>query len=402
MLGDNLKIEKDLVKAVVESVEAHKFTDLNEDKECLINTIYPIIKNNPVPPVPPSKEVCRPFKCVDREDKDEPCIKEIKEKDKDSYFYELRKCYRWGRCFYDANSLFNSKTKELNATCGKKEDRKVGSVYPGEKCTNNDQCIEVDNSNLAINKNPFIKAIKQCTDGVCAGIGENKACSDTKSCLAGFFCDAVKKVCTKQIENKETTCSSTYECANNLACNGTCVEYNSVKIGEKVKTFSSNSNLVEQAKLLCEKGIAFEDGVCADSKYEDEVKVKDGVIECSADELCNYIYYSPDRNVKVSKKCLCGYNEEGKGYCPYATSVKQNFEKISNANKLFKDGSSCHTINRFDCNDFSRSPSYLTDRANGDVRFYNSPSCAINVLLSGNYVSVSLLGLILLSFLFLF
>lgn len=379
----------DYVKSSIKIFEAQNFANLDEkDKSCVMSVVYPILKNSPGPIPPPVNDYCPAFSCADRDSNKMNCIEEKLDKKTNLNSFVLSKCYRYERCMYDPLML-NKDASKYTADCQEKEKRKDNSVLPGEKCTKDDECLQIILPDGKTN-------LKKCTDdGVCKGVDNGQNCSDNIQCTAGSFCDISNtKKCVSQLD-KGKDCTRTSECKNDLACNGKCGDYNSVEVGTKLAT--SKDNIDDHAKYNCKTGVAFSDGTCAERSYADTSKIIDGVVKCDAGSNCDYIYKAGDRQEAQKLACVCGYNSDGQGYCPYSTD-KVNSDKFSKLMGLYKSGSNCHTDNRLGCEDIDKTADWVNNRAQGDIKFYKAPACVANVLLSSNILSVSVFLLALVMF----
>lgn len=187
--------------------------------------------------------------------------------------------------------------------------------YPGEKCASNNDCRN-----------------KNCTvDNVCSHVKVGEACS---SIDLGQFCglDAYcvlnatsgNSTCVAQKSLKEA-CQLTFECKNNLGCyNKTC----SLEFGSKDESFEFNSALfsvdLKNPQFFC-KSMEYDTkkARCITYKYNNMTVNGDGYVECSrADgKECKYV---TNLNDTVIKSCQCGFNADGKSYCPIDFG-KRNF-----------------------------------------------------------------------------
>jgi len=96
--------------------------------------------------------------------------------------------------------------------------------------------------------------------------------------------------------------------------------------------------------------------------------------------------------LNLTKKCECGFNSNGQGYCPVPTA--QNTTEWTKTVKLFGDNlqNKCHTMGRFDCSvDTSYTDLLKTQYKKTDAAhlYYNSVPCAQKVM-SGSYIQYSI------------
>lgn len=180
--------------------------------------------------------------------------------------------------------------------------------YPGERCTKHEDCDKGIYSDVGF-----------CIDGYCSGRDNNENCSKHSDCLAGHFCNGLR--CEKQIGEKGF-CIDMFHCQNHLSCNNnTCIPLYSLKNGTYLGDKFRNP-------LLCENGIIDEvTGQCATLWYKNSTPDKYGFVECKAGDNCYYTtgFYTGSDNTTIKMKCECGYNENGKAYCPLAHNYSNTF-----------------------------------------------------------------------------
>lgn len=113
---------------------------------------------------------------------------------------------------------------------------------------------------------------------------------------------------------------------------------------------------------------------CAQRKYKD--LPENGVVECSYDSVCRY---DIGNNEEVTMDCLCGFNAEGKSYCPldHFENSKAWADLYVSLRKAFDN--ECHTRNRFSCPESSFGD-VLKKRKLVDVQYYKAVDCAESVL----------------------
>ena len=108
----------------------------------------------------------------------------------------------------------------------------------------------------------------------------------------------------------------------------------------------------------------------------------------------------PSKNV-ITKTCECGYNSEGKGYCPKAhDKSKDEWIEYYQLKKKLLDNS-CHSNNRFNCYDYHQGTKDKINIKKNSLEyghlFYNAVKNAEKIL-SNNYISHSFISYILLLF----
>ena len=87
----------------------------------------------------------------------------------------------------------------------------------------------------------------------------------------------------------------------------------------------------------------------ANSTLEKMEATGDIYVECKRGDKCFYT----DGTKYYKSPCGCGYNAEGKGYCPVPNKYNENdwFERVKI--QAEQTNNKCHSLNRFKC--------YLTD-----------------------------------------
>lgn len=226
----------------------------------------------------------------------------------------------------DPNDVFYQQ-KEVKGTCKPLQYKPNIQRYPGEECNTDDDCVKPVQGNEELGK---------CINNKCSGVAQFDKCENTESCLVGSFCSSRSKRCEPQKTEFEN-CDSSYECANNLLCyQGQCQNVLfSLPIGTKIK----EKNI--KADYYCKFGLA-KNNICVKLVGNSEYT------ECRNGEGCVYSYL-PSEQGQVSLPCECGYNEEGKGYCPSGHGKNtEAWEKYFKIMQLKYDNN-CHTYSRFNC-----------------------------------------------------
>jgi len=285
------------------------------------------------------------------------------------------------------------KNETISGACKNLTVQEIELRYPGEDCSNDNDCFN-DASHLG-----------KCTDGKCVGMKENDICNRTVVCEVGNYCDLAQSKCVKQ-KKEGDACVYGWDCQNNFGCyKGKCAAFGSVKIGEINDAASSNWTFPEDSTgrvVLCETGqLDATDTVCASFNYTGTTasKVnKDGFVECNRDDDC--VYTDGHLFSNITAKCQCGYNADGKGYCPLPNGV--NVKDWQNAVKNFgsKAKNKCHSVSRFDCY-LAKKDTGLVGKEKIDMKktsqahlYYNAVPCAADVL-SSSYISFSIAALIM-------
>lgn len=326
-------------------------------------------------------DYCPKVSCLKRASKDEGCIETSYDKESKLNIISLKRCYRKDRCQYDLTEVFRTDRDLVDkndpfiiGVCKRKEERRSDTVYPGESCTADADCIKGDYKSA-------------CESNICTGIKSGEECKNELGCISGHYCrfDAAKSTCQPQKKNDES-CDSTVECENNLACDGTkCVQLFSVKNGVSVK---SDNNY-----LACESGYVYGDqSQCADLANAKDTITDNGVQFCKTPGSTNECKYTLTLDTKTSettKECLCSFTKNG-GVCPFSNE-EANKQRISQWREILKTPSKCHTSNRFNCQDFDKTPDWIKAKSQANPQLYGADeACAPNVVSSSSYLVLSM------------
>lgn len=289
-------------------------------------------------------------------------------------------------CQIKSPSVFTQRSKNVTYSCASRSYQ-YNHFYAGEECTG------IGTGNCANSM--------EC-DGRCVGNATGETCNATAFCNAGSYCGSGK--CTKQ-KTENASCADSTECLNNLVCNSMkCVPLFSVEVGGVIAVSAEDEKLFSISNYMCKSGRTDKAGkVCVSRSYP--YKNQTGVIECLPGHSCNYIE-SAGAGVKyeVSEPCLCGFNKDGKAYCPI--SDDDNIKEAEGYRTKFAEyaDNKCHTLNRFKCPTagnkmlFSYNHNYHTS---AQYHLYNGAvECAEQVLDSA-YIGYNIIFLfIILSLLF--
>lgn len=149
-------------------------------------------------------------------------------------------------------------------------------------------------------------------DGKCKGKSTGDNCTQHQECNVGNYCDDGTKKCAAQ-KSSGSNCTTSYECNNNLMCNaGNCTALFSLEVGAPITNITEDIN----RSYLCKSGRANKDKTVCVTRTYTNTSITD-MIECLPGSACNYIESAgADKNTTVSNVCLCGFNKDGKAYCP--------------------------------------------------------------------------------------
>ncbi len=388
IIKENMKLKKNLILFENNSI-------ITNDTLCSLETVFGY---DSTPPYPKNKQFQCPIYFCDNYSKKEiilnsqTCAYSINPFNKngtDIKVYLQNICQKNYKCNFNINTTQLNYT--YNSTCIESEIKEKKSLkYPGEECSSHSQCIKGKD-----NKTGY------CLQGICSGRTYDERCVDHTDCNKGLFCNGL--YCKEQ-KKEGQFCLDDFHCKNYLGClNNTCVPYFSLENG----TFLNYSN---PNSFLCETNIINnETRQCATLDYfnisENRIN-KDGFIECTLGELCNYTtgFYKNMKPVIYTQICTCGFRADGKSFCPIPMTV--NRKKWKKYLKLLnkKYDNECHTKKRFECYD-ELSQSQLDDlfyyerETKKAHLYYNSSNCIIKILSNGfisyNNILLSLLLVIL-------
>ena len=258
----------------------------------------------------------------------------------------------------DPNDVFYEQ-KEIIGECKPKKYKPTLKRYPGEDCESNDDCAKP------------AEGLGKCVEGKCTGIQKYSKCENTDSCLVGTYCDGSTHRCEVQKDEYEN-CKTSYECKNNLLCyQGQCKDVLfTLDIGSKVNEPSIKPD------YYCKYGLAV-NNICVKLLGSSM-----GYTECKKGTQCTYTYI-PSIQGKATLPCECGYNEEGKGYCPTDHAINtEAWEKYFKIMKL-KFDNECHTYSRFNCykneEDFIGLVKECENELKMGHRYHKSVECASKV-----------------------
>lgn len=306
----------------------HEFAN---SEDCIKKIFYPFynkdLDKDPDEPSDLNKK-CPIFKCnSDNNSKNQVCANHHFEMQTNITFVDLfsNSCdWEKQKCQYDTSY---SEKEEKKFTCINKSTDSIGKKYPGEACSNDNDCF-------VLNGVP-VEGVGKCVNNKCTGFNLDQNCFHSTQCLAGLYCkensvnNSTATTCQSQ-EKANADCKSTYDCLNNLICyNNKCSNiFYSLIPGEKVyyKNFTGNID-IGFAHKSCANGMAKfineEYGVCIVKKNSDNTDADKGnLVPCVPDQKCNYtLTDNKDFNDTATEDCECGFNLSGQGYCPAGHNI---------------------------------------------------------------------------------
>lgn len=313
----------DLYNTKVDVLKSYLFSENEESQSCLREVAYPLYDNTIAIPT------CPAYSVKDLNKDTNVCMNSSGYA-ADKFSVDLSPCATGSVCPYTAADVFAEKAKSTSCV---ESPATTATKYPGEKCNANTECISVTVEGVATQK---------CESNVCVGVAVGKKCTDNKDCVLGSFCKT--DICTALI-NDEVACSNSYQCSNNKFClNNKCVEAFSQTVDTNVNTVE-----VQFRDLVCANNFAY-NGYCSEIRYAPGQKVVNGVVECNYGDYCSYEVKVPTTGepTNLLKECVCGYNAEGKGYCPYSINDfnKTRNNKIKDIYESALKSTSNHSLNR--------------------------------------------------------
>lgn len=346
---------------------------------CVKNVVFPYYKN-------PAVNKCPKFSCKAEAGND---CGSATGKLSDQRNVVLNPCKEKNICSYNTDDFFKT---DAATTEHCEVNPPPALSLPGETCKTNDDCKSVVVFDPATGQ----KDLKECDVPAtkCKGAAIGDRCKDNDSCVAGAYCKlgktAKENVCTSQIDNDTTECQSTFDCKNNTIClDKKCKPLYSLTLGASV-------DLIDKQTLpfACESGYYSPTSKRCGKKYyakEEAARAEKGLVKCNSGSKCNYtvVYKEATATTLVEQEnvtddCLCGYNAEGQGYCPYSmhdTDTIKRFQKIQDYLKTNLSNSR-HTVNRFD--------GYAEEKKNPycknfwvNTSYRNSVPCAQEILRFG-------------------
>jgi len=283
-------------------------------EDCIIqifNTNFNPKIDNPVGPVPVDEKKCPVFQCDSNDNtKDKICTKAnldlVMKRLNISLF---TKSCSWGKEICDFKKSYDSAD---NSKCIEKPNISKGKMFPGEPCNDDDDCYAVEKTGV----------IGFCANKtkLCLGKAQGEACGSTEQCLKGLYCKKgdLKSTCETQLGKDAKNCTSSYDCANNLACvNSTCRDaFYSLDLGDSTTDYDS----IISPKYFCKTRITLNgtDGVvrCATMNHTDtKDTTEEDLVRCNFDQKCNYTISDNVNHKSFQLDCECGYNKNGQGYC---------------------------------------------------------------------------------------
>lgn len=316
------KKNADKFKTFIETISTYevrkKFSQefANAD-DCIVqiyNQNYNSKIDNPVDPVPVEERQCPIFQCDSTDKtKDKTCaISTLDVVAKRLNISLYSKSCSWDKEICDFSRNYNT-TIDTFSKCIDKPKVRIGKQYPGEPCNEDADCYAAEKTELL--------GICGNKTKLCLGKERGETCGSTEQCVKGLYCKKgdLKSTCEYQL-GKDNNCTSSFDCANNLACvNSTCRDaFYSLNVGDEI---TSDYDASVNKQLYCKTKMVItspNDGKirCAARNHTDlKNSTENDLVKCHYDQMCNYTMSDLINNVPVQLPCECGYNKYGQGYC---------------------------------------------------------------------------------------
>ena len=221
-----------------------------------------------------------------------------------------------------------------NTTC----EAPVPTRYPGDYCETHMDCV-----------------LSDCGSNMCQGKLLNSTCMNIYDCNPGAYCDPETLMCTL-LKTQGANCTSEYECENHLGCNlGVCTLYFSVPNGNMTDSVSGDG-----LATMCASGFAYMNECQAPPK-----SVNPPPYNCTIGTACSSTIS------EIWKPCTCGYNSNGKSYCPLFLGDPVPQLAITYMKQLTAFNHICNTFSRFEEGCFLRTTASLKS-------YYSYASAMVN------------------------
>jgi hypothetical protein len=280
-------------------------------------------------------------------------------------------------------------TQSTNYTCADATNATTLNRYPGEDCSADKDCIKVTGDN----------STGTCTaNKTCSGTTESANCTSTTVCLKGLYCDA-NGTCKKQ-KSANATCVSSYECINSLLCHtGTCsIAPFSLDVGTTISSTDTLSLEKCNFGLTALKNISDPTSLACTTKVQSVNGDKNGFVSCDHGDTC--YYDDPVANTTLSQECVCGYNADGKGWCPVGYNKRSDKYTNLYTKKAASFSADCHTLSRAACykldDDKKKEITSLGRALQNEHVYYGAVDCAAVVFGAGSFASFSMMMFLLL------
>ncbi|MCQ2818571.1 MAG: hypothetical protein MJ252_14985 [archaeon] len=346
ILTTNETMKNKVLNLEKSKIEALYYNQFYSSDQCIKNIMYPDIYKSD------TFNKCGAYQCIKENNKN--CAESIIEGD-NLKINLYTTCTSDEYCNINNPNIFFYQKENKYSKCS--SNLNLFTKYPGEECSFDSECLSIKSNN---------QAFGQCIKNKCFGYGIGHSCASSLECSAGLYCD--NSICVEQKKIDED-CKKTEDCKNNLLCyKGKCQD--------KIYTFNPGQDVeeLENPQIYCKLGTVL-NNKCVEvheENYKSEPK------ECTIGSDC---LYKTNNNEDFIRKCGCGFNSEGKGYCPKMHDHKK--DKWNEYFNLKKESfnNNCHTLNRYKCeNKNSQKIKNLEIELINEHLYYKSVDCAKEVI----------------------
>lgn len=297
-------------------------------------------------------------------------------------------------------------------------------ALPGEACVaDKKQCKGVAYYDATGAK--VANAEGTCTNSICVGSLENAKCDSKEACDLKFYCnglvtDATGAVttsgtCKPLIKKDGEGCTRSKECEAGLVCLtvpkeqatvNKCSDLGLLENGTEVKL--ANAEDVSYKALACKSGVVNPTtSKCSDYKYDtDAAKIVDGKVSCIPGDTCKYNYLIKEEKTADTKACVCAFDANGSGFCPYSSQDAVVVDRHNTILKLKIENlklAGVHPEHRSETvNNKDETKNSYCLGIYGDVRYGGSVDCFKTILgadkctavSSGNFFNYSIVAIL--------
>ena len=373
-----------------------------------------------------AKKACPKFSCKSANSKAaETCVKGAG-KLTESRTVNVSPCTKDETC--PARTSFDSLVSDtdVDVKCAPAStDKNEHFALPGEACVaDKNQCKAVayynEKAELIENKDGT------CTNSVCVGSVEKSFCDSVEACDLKLYCSGIEKddkgvvkpktgTCKPLIKKDGEGCTRSKECEAGLLCLivagkddkttvNKCSDLALLENGTEVKVASAEDNAWRAH--ACKSGVVNPtSGKCSDYKYDTTTKIVDGKVACIPGDVCKYNYLIKEEKSADTKPCVCSFNANGSGFCPWSSHDDVLTDRHNTIVKIRVENlkaAGVHPEHRTDYMNKDEAKSQVCLDAYTDIRYSGSVDCLKPMLgldkctaqISGNFLNYSIVAII--------